>query len=475
VVVTARDRRGRALALPSLRDTYEQATSADPHRPALFLEGTGSPRRPGVAAEASVKLSIRRDPSALASLLRGLLEVSRRHRHVELRVEAGGAPGSPFARGVGIYRGAFDAHARAVSAWLETFDTRGRALPADTPAPAAGAERIGNLGELHALFAGISFALTYAGAIYLPDGPETARRITPPGRFVPSGWSRDGSKMTAIGATPGGEVSVWVSRAGSGVTAALSLDGAGDPTAASFSPDATSIAVATSGGRLIVIPEEGHSAAASIVVGRGLKLHDPVWSPDGETVAVIAEDASKARALHLVSVAEGKKGARLFGIDAPATEEDLTLADPEFSEDGKSIFVRALWGAKGEPRVARLLRVPATKGTPEPAGPRLSRVRLRGGISRWRNGRFFLAGIDSGDPKRIADSAWLEPAALVPDGTAPVVQAPKAVRLAFGAADNSIVFVRRTPTTTRLFRVKPGDTGKPKNALLPFQAWLSLA
>src|SRR3954465_1259030 len=47
VIVTARDRRGKALALPALRATYEEATSSRAHRPALQLEiahgGTHTP------------------------------------------------------------------------------------------------------------------------------------------------------------------------------------------------------------------------------------------------------------------------------------------------------------------------------------------------------------------------------------------------------------------------------------------------
>src|SRR5204863_3128337 len=89
VVVTAKDRRGRTLALPDLRATYDQATAAEPHRPPLFLEGA-SHTGPGPtgAAAASARVSIRRNPSAFAALLRGLLEVSRKYRHIELTVEA---------------------------------------------------------------------------------------------------------------------------------------------------------------------------------------------------------------------------------------------------------------------------------------------------------------------------------------------------------------------------------------------------
>jgi hypothetical protein len=70
--------------LPALRATYDLATSTIPQRPALPLET--APTIDGDAengAEAFAQLAVRRGSTAFAALLKGLLEVSRRHRDVD--------------------------------------------------------------------------------------------------------------------------------------------------------------------------------------------------------------------------------------------------------------------------------------------------------------------------------------------------------------------------------------------------------
>lgn len=450
VTVVARDRRGKALALPEIRAAYDRATSSESERPALFLETRTRAGDPIGVAQATANVVIKKNTAALAALLRGLLEVSRQHKNLELRVETIG-------RSVAIARGLFDGDTPSLPDWAAIDAKR------EITAPAPGAERIGSLAPVMELMRGTSFALAYAGAVYLPDGPETVRRATPPGRFKPVAWSRDGKTLAVIGRAEGGESWIWISRAGSGVTAAHPSD-AGDPTGAAFSPDGASIAVTTARGRLAILSADG-SAASAIPVGKGLKLFDPAWSPDGAFVACVSEDGSRARTLHVVSAAEGKKGARLLGVDAPATD-DQALADPEFDESGGAVLVRALWGAKGEQRTPRLLRVPLDQ-KPEVVGPPLCRVQLRGGISRWRGGSFFLAGIGAPDGDRLADAAWLTPEDLRGERVPVLSQAPKGAKLAFGAPDGTIVFLRRTKTSTRLWR----DGKKVK---LPFPAWLSM-
>ncbi len=451
MTVIARDRRGKALALPEIRESYDRATSSESERPPLPLESRVRAGDPIGVAQATANVVIKKNTAALATLLRGLLEVSKQHRNLELRVETIG-------QSVAIARGLFDGDTDSLPDWAAVRPHR------EIAAPAPGAERIGSLAPLAELLRGTSFALAYAGAVYLPDGPETVRRVTPPGRFKPHAWSLDGKTLAVIGRTEGGEPWVWISRGGSGVTAATAPEASGDPTGAAFSPDGASIAVTTAQGRLAVLSADG-TAASAINVGKGLKLFDPAWSPDGERVACVTEDGSRARTLHVVAAAEGRKGARLVGIDAPATD-DQALADPEFTEDGNAVLVRALWGAKGEARVPRLLRVPLDGGAPRPVGPALCRVQLRGGISRWRGGKLFLAGIGSPEIDRLADAAWLTTADL--DGeAAPLVAAPKGARLAFGAPDGTIVFARRTKESTRLWR-------EGRKVKLPFPAWLSM-
>ncbi len=327
------------------------------------------------------------------------------------------------------------------------------------------------------LLHGIPFALAHAGAVYLPDGPETARRITPPGRFAPTVWSQDRRRLAVIGRSEGGESSVWISREGSGAQAVISLDGPGDPTGVAFSPDGASVAVSMSNGRLAILTADGASVAW-IQLGKNIKLFDPAWSPSADLVACVTEDASRARTLHVVSIAEGKKGERLLGVDAPASD-DQSLADPEFSEDGAHLYVRGLWGAKGEARLPRLLRVAlgtGKKAVVDPVGPMLSRVQLRGGVSRWRDGRLFLAGIGPLAERANADTAWLTAAQLEPGAdvtSMPIVSAPKGARQAFGAPDRSTVFMKRTADSTRLWRVS--EQRKYEKVRLPFAAWLCLA
>lgn len=481
VLVKARDRRGKALPLPSLRATYDKATSAIPDRPSLFLEpkGIAASFLPN-SAEAWLRLSIQRSPNAFAALLRGLLEVSRKHRDVELFVETPGAQG--FDKKVAIFRGAFERGSESAKSWLDGFDAtpRPRGSSADAPkenGPTPGAERIGELGALRELLHGIPFALAHAGAVYLPDGPETARRITPPGRFAPTVWSQDRRRLAVIGRAEGGESSVWISREGSGAQALISLDGPGDPTGVAFSPDGASIAVSMSNGRLAILTADGASVA-SIQLGKNIKLFDPAWSPSADLVACVTEDASRARTLHVVSVAEGKKGERLLGVDAPASD-DQSLADPEFSEDGAYLYVRGLWGAKGEARLPRLLRVALGTGKKpvvDPVGPMLSRVQLRGGVSRWRDGRLFIAGIGPLAERANANTAWLTATQLEPGAdvtSMPIVSAPKGARQAFGAPDRSTVFMKRTADSTRLWRVS--EHRKYEKVRLPFAAWLCLA
>ncbi|HVO30905.1 MAG TPA: hypothetical protein VMV18_09215 [bacterium] len=465
ILVTARDRRGKALALHALRATYEEATARHPLRPHLHLEMPHGPTATPAEAQAQLKLAARANRAVFAALLHGLLETTRLHRNLELRVEAPGVAGSPFARGVVIHRGAFDREEAA--SWLDATDAGQHA--AEDVAPAAGAEQIGNLGELATLLAGLPWALGFAGNVYVPDGRETARRITPPGRFSPGGWSADGDKLAVLGATPGGEPSLWISQHGSGAIAAIALETPGAPTAAAFSPDGAIVAVTTNAGRLAVLPADGHSAT-SISVGPRLKLSDPAWSPDGALVAVVAEDASRARSLHLVSVGEGKKPARILVVEPPAAEDDVGLADPEFSEDGTAVYARALVAPRGEPRVPRLVRVRLdTPGVAEPMGPPLSRVHLKGGASRWRKGRLFVAGVGPHETLS-ADSEWLDPVT----GETTQIPAPKHARLAFGAPDLSVLFVKRMKGATWVWRVRAGDTGKPRRVRLPFLAWLTV-
>lgn len=453
VIVTARDRRGKALALPQLRATYEDATSARPHPPPLSLEPS---RGAASVAEAvgSAKLPLRAQPAAFATLLHGLLAISRHHRHVELRVLTPGDAGSPFEHGVGIFRGRFDRGSIAV--WLATVDKRGAGarLPEATPAP--GAERIGDLGALATLLDGVPWALAYAGAVYVKDGPETARRVSPPGRFKPAAWSSDGTRLAILGRVEGGESSLWVSHRGSGALAAIALETPGAPTGAAFSPDGAWIAVTMSSGRLAVLPADGHSSTA-IALGK-FRLVDPAWSPDGELVACISETSDRVRALHLVAIAEHRRGSRIFS--ALPNGEDLALADPEFSEDGATVYVR------GQHEGARLLRIPVAGGAPEVAGPPLVRVEMKGGASRWRMGRLFVAGVGARDTAR-ADAAWIGPADTLS------IHGPKGARLAFGAPDLSVVFVKRMTGATYLWRVRAGEK-KPRRVRLPFPAWLTV-
>ena len=397
VIVTAKDRRGKPLSLPAIRASYDEATASRPGRPTLAFGA--SHRGPGAIAEAlgSAKLARRGSAAAFATLLQGLLEVSRRHRHLELFVETPGEAGSPFQRGVGIFRGNFDRERAAIDGWLELLASKGGRARLPTTVPVPGAERLGELGELATMLEGLPWAIAWAGAVYVKDGPETARRVTPPGRFSPATWSADGERLAILGRTEGGEPSLWLSHRGGGALSPMALEAPGTPTAAAFSLQGNWIAVTTSAGRLVVLSVDGNSSAA-IPVGPKLRLFDPAWSPDSKLVACIAEEVSGRRSLQLVSIdVDAHQGARLFSGD-PAGE-DLALADPEFSEDGNSVFVRGRSG--GEPR---LLRIPVQGGPAETVGPRLSRVKLKGGGSRWRKGKLFVAGV--GDVER-ADAEWV--------------------------------------------------------------------
>lgn len=482
--MTARDRKGRRLLLPRLRATYDQATEAIPERPSLLLSGDEN------GAEATATLALARGSTAFAALLKGLLEVSRRHRDLELEVApepgdgATGAP-APEAR-IKIRRGAFDGAAPALEGLVERLsrlygrgERRADASPiarhgpaegAGDAGPRAGAERIGGLEELRAL-AGTRtpFALNLSGSVYVPDGPETARRITPPGRFQALAWDPAGTTLAVLGHADGAEPALWLSTRGSSVRAVEALGGT-EPTGAAFSPDGASLAVTLGGGRLAVLPAGG-SSAATIQVARGGRLLEPTWSPDGESVACLVEERSRARTLVLVTLVENRSGARLFAVDSPA-EDELAISDPTFSPDGAWIWVRALWGAKGEPRRPRLVRVPASKGRAEPLPVPLLHVRPPGNPSCVRNGRLFVAGIGE-DPDAPTAAAWIDPAALHPDGPPPAaVPAPGGARLALPGPHGSILFVRRTVKSTRIHRLD--EDGRVRTIRLPFSAGLTL-
>ena len=462
--MTARDRRGRRLLLPALRATYDKATASIPHRPALPLEEDGE--------EAVARLALKRGSNAFAALLKGLLEVSRRHRDLELELEIPDAAGAP-AEPVRIRRGAFDGgrpQLEAIVGRLTVTRTGHAADPAQLP-PRAGAERIGHLESLRELLGrGNAFALAHAGSIYVPDGPETARRITPPGRYAAAAWDPAGAALAVLGRANGGDVTLWLSAAGSGVRAVQSL-GRTDPTGAAFSPDGASLAVTLAGGRLAVLPADG-SSAALIQVARGGRLLEPSWSPDGESIACLVEDKSRARTLMVVSVAEGKKGARLFAVDAPA-EDELAIADPTFSPDGTCIFVRALFGPKGEPRRPRLLRVAVQKGPVEALPLPLLHVKPPGSPSCVRDGRLFVGGIGEPGADAPVSAGWFDPAALAAGTEAPpAVTAPAGARLCLPGPRGSLLFVRRTVRSTRIHRVDAD--GRTRKVRLPFSASLTL-
>src|SRR5687768_12350108 len=110
VTVVARDRRGKALALPEIRAAYDRATSSESERPALFLETRTRAGDPIGVAQATANVVIKKNTAALAALLRGLLEVSRQHKNLELRVETIG-------RSVAIARGLFDGDTPSLPDW----------------------------------------------------------------------------------------------------------------------------------------------------------------------------------------------------------------------------------------------------------------------------------------------------------------------------------------------------------------------
>lgn len=472
VRVTARDRKGRRLALPALRATYDMATAALPQRPALPLE-IALPVAGGAenGAEAVAQLAVRRGSTAFAALLKGLLEISRRHRDVDFEVEMTGGDEGESARLVRIRRGAFEGEAPKLASLVERLTVTRTGHTGDSPeaAPHPGAERIGHLEDLREILDRGVFALTHAGSIYVPDGPETARRITPPGRFTATAWDRTGTALAVLGRADGADTSLWLSVRGSGLRAVQSL-GTADPTGAAFSPDGASLAVTLAGGRLAVLPADGASAAL-IQVARAGRVLEPAWSPDGQSIACLVEESSRARTLMLVSLAEGGIGARLFAVDPPADDE-LAIAAPTFSPDGLWIFVRALWGAKGDPRRARLLRVPVVKGSAEALPLHLTRVKPAGAPASLRDGALFLGGIGESDEAPVS-AAWIDPAALYPDAAPPaLVAAPTGARLSFPGPRRSIVFLRRSVKATRIYRLDPDGT--VRKARLPFSAWLTL-
>lgn len=471
VRVVARDRKGRRLVLPALRATYDLATATLPQRPALelALSQTGG-ADDGV--EAVAQLAVRRGSPAFAALLKGLLEVSRRHRDVDLDVETIGGNEEEDARPVRIRRGAFDGEAPKFAGLVERLTVTRTGRSGDSPhtPPHPGAERIGHLEELRELLDHGVFALTHAGSIYVPDGPETARRITPPGRFTATAWDLRGTALAVLGRAEGADVSLWLSSRGSGLRAVQSL-GSADPTGAAFSPDGASLAVTLAGGRLAVLPADG-SSAALIQVARSGRVLEPTWSPDGQSIACLVEESSRARTLILVSLAEGGTGARLFAVDAPA-EDELAIAAPVFSPDGTWIWIRALWGAKGEPRRARLVRVPAAKGAAEPLPLLLTRVKPAGAPTSVREGTLFLGGIGAGEESPVS-AAWIDPSTLHPDGPAPaIVPAPTGARLSFPGPRGSILFLRRSVKSTRIYRLDAGGATLRK-VRLPFSAWITL-
>lgn len=459
--------------MPALRATYDIATASLPQRPALPLE-IEVPAAGGADTGASVavaQLALRRGSTAFAALLKGLLEISRRHRDVDFEVEMTGGDEEESARPVRIRRGAFEGEAPKLASLVERLTVTRTGHTGDTTetAPHPGAERIGHLEDLREILDRGTFALTHAGSIYVPDGPETARRITPPGRFTATAWDRTGTALAVLGRAEGADTSLWLSTRGSGLRAVQSL-GTTDPTGAAFSPDGGSLAVTLAGGRLAVLPADGTSAAL-IQVARSGRVLEPAWSPDGQTIACIVEESSRARTLMLVSLAEGGTGARLLAVDPPA-EDELAIAAPVFSPDGRWIFVRALWGAKGDPRRARLLRVPAEKGAAEALPIPLTRVKPAGAPTSVREGALFVGAIGEGEESPVS-AAWIDPVALTPDSGAPaLVPAPTGARLSFPGPRGSILFLRRSVKATRIYRVDPDGT--TRKARLPFSAWLTL-
>lgn len=476
VRVTARDRKGRRLLLPALRATYDLATAALPQRPSLPLEaalpiGDGSPEGAEEGAEAVAQLAVKRGSTAFAALLKGLLEVSRRHRDVELEVEVTGDEDAAKLAPVRIRRGVFEGDAPHFSTLVErlTITRTGHTGDSAGVPPHPGAERIGHLEPLRELLLRGPFALAHAGSIYVPDGPETARRITPPGRFAAAAWDPSGSLLAVLGRAEGADTTLWLSTKGSGVRAVQAL-GNTDPTGAAFSPDGSSLAVTLAGGRLAVLPADGTSAAV-IQVARGGKLLEPAWSPDGSSVACLVEETSRARTLMLVSLAEGKAGARLFAVDAPA-EDELAIASPAFTPDGEWIWIRALWGAKGEARRPRLVRVPAGKGAAEALPVTLTRVKPPGAPICARGGAMFVGGIGESEDSPVS-AAWLDPA-LAPDAPSPaVVAAPSGARLSLPAPGSGILFLRRSVKATKLHHLDAGERSRGK-VRLPFSAWITL-
>lgn len=475
--VTARDRKGRRLLLPALRATYDKATAAIPHRPPLPLEpSTRSDGGAGDGAEAVAQLAVKRGSTAFAALLKGLLEVSRRHRDVELELDMTGdrADGVAADEPVRISRGVFERDSPALENLVQrlrvTRTDQASELASEAP-PRPGAERIGHLQGLRELLAGRPFALAYAGSIYVPDGPETARRVTPPGRFGAACWDPAAVSLAVLGRAEGANLALWLCTRGSSVRVVQAIESIkGDPTGAAFSPDGGSLAVTMTAGRLAVLPADG-SSAAFIQVARGAKLLEPTWAPDGKSLACLVEEASRARTLMLVSVEEGKKGARLFAVDAPA-EDELALADPTFSADGAWIWVRALWGKKGEPRQPRLVRVPTSTGAAEPLPLPLRHVKPSGMPSCLRDGRLFVGGIADA-PDAPVSAAWIDPPALAPDQPQPpLVSAPGGARVSAAGPDGSILFVRRTVRSTKVHRVE--RDGTVRKIRLPFSAWLTL-
>ncbi|MDP3748351.1 MAG: winged helix-turn-helix domain-containing protein [Phenylobacterium sp.] len=175
-------------------------------------------------------------------------------------------------------------------------------------------------------------------------------------------------------------------------------DGAADGTVAYTSDRSGS-------SELWITTQDGRSVRLTSIVGS--YVHQPAWSPDGQTIAFIAV---KGRRAEIYTVA--RDGSRL----RPVTHDGLDKLDPVYAADGRSLsYVERT--AAGY-RVMRIALTPGAEPRPLPGGEgwRVLRGGEDGRLYGMRVGETRLRALSPGRPVPPVELGGYDEWAVGPDG-----------------------------------------------------------